>query len=75
MSSRDLQYIADADGQLRAVVVPIETWRDIESELETHHLLRSETMRARLLQSLKREQGIPFDEALKRLGVSKDEVK
>jgi PHD/YefM family antitoxin component YafN of YafNO toxin-antitoxin module len=75
MTCADLQYLADADGKLKAVVVPIDTWRDIESELETNYLLRSEAMRQRLLEALRREQGIPLDQALTRLGVSEDELK
>ncbi len=75
MTLTDIQYIADADGELKAVVVPIDTWRDIESELETHYLLRSDAMRQRLLEALRREQGIPLDQALTQLGVSEDEIK
>ena len=75
MTLSDLQYLADAKGKLQAVVVPIETWRDIESELETNYLLRSEAMRRRLLETIRRERGVPLDEAMSRLGVSEDELK
>ena len=75
MTLTDLQYIADGDGRLKAVVVPIDTWRDIESELETTHLLRSESMRQRLLEALRRERGVPLEQAMADLGVSEGELK
>lgn len=69
MSKSAIRYIADENGNLTDVVVPIELWREIESERETTYLLKSETMKQRLLEAKKRQEGIPFDEACKKLGV------
>ncbi len=64
-----IQYISDEDGDVTAVVVPIELWRDIASELETNYLLSSETMKQRLLAAKNRQEGTPLEEALEKLGV------
>jgi len=49
--------------------VPIELWREIESEKKTAYLLKSENMIKRLLEAKDRKEGIPFDEASKKLGI------
>ena len=74
MSETALHYLADEEGTVTAVVVPIAVWREIASELETHHLLRSPAMRERLLTALGREGGLTLDEVLERLGVSEGEL-
>ena len=65
----DIQYISDESGNPTAVIVPIELWREIESEKETAYLLKSEEMKRRLLAAKDRQTGIPFDEALEKLGI------
>jgi hypothetical protein len=69
MTELQVQYISDDQGNLTGVIVPIEQWRDIASELETSYLLKSETMKQRLLDARRRETGIPFEEALEKLGI------
>ena len=69
-----LQYIADERGDITAVVVPIEVWRELSPEAETQHLLNSPAMRERLLTALGREGGVGLDDVLAQLGVSDDEV-
>jgi PHD/YefM family antitoxin component YafN of YafNO toxin-antitoxin module len=64
-----VQYISDEEGKLRGVIVPIELWREILSERETAYLLKSEAMRQRLLAAIQRQDGIPFEEALEKLGI------
>ena len=64
-----IQYISDENNNVTAVIVPIELWQELQSEKETAYLLKSETMKKRLLEARKRKKGIPFDEARKRLGV------
>jgi hypothetical protein len=64
-----IQYISDENNQVTGVIVPIDLWQEIQSEKETAHLLKSDTMRARLLDAKDREKGIPFDDACKKLGV------
>jgi PHD/YefM family antitoxin component YafN of YafNO toxin-antitoxin module len=65
----DIQYISDEEGNPTGVIVPIEIWREIASERETAYLLRSETMRQRLLEARERREGIPFDEVRQKLGI------
>jgi len=65
----EIQYISDESGNPTAVIVPIELWREIESEKETAYLLKSEDMKRRLLEAKDRQNGIPFEEALEKLGI------
>jgi antitoxin YefM len=69
MAEADIQYVSNESGEPTAVIVPIALWRDIESERETAYLLRSETMRRRLLDAKERQQGLPLDEAIEKLGI------
>lgn len=64
-----IQYIADENSNITGVIVPIDLWREIQSEKETAYLLKSESMKKRLLDAKDRKEGIPFDEACKELGV------
>ncbi|UCF91041.1 MAG: prevent-host-death protein [Desulfobacterales bacterium] len=64
-----IQYIADENNNITGVIVPIELWREIQSEKETAYLLKSKTMEKRLLDAKNRKKGIPFDEACQKLGV------
>ena len=64
-----LQYISDIEGHPTGVIVPIELWREIESERETAYLLKSETMKARLLAAKNRTDGISLEEARAQLGI------
>lgn len=67
--SLSVQYVSDEEGKPTAVLVPIDLWKEIASERETAYLLRSETMRQRLLEARQRDEGISFDEARVKLGV------
>ena len=69
MTVDDVQYITDADGQDVGVIVPITLWREIASERETAHLLRSDVMKERLLDAKERTGGTPLDEACTKLGL------
>lgn len=64
-----IQYIADENNNITGVIVPIDLWREIQSEKETAYLFKSEAMKKRLLDAKIRKKGIPFDEARKELGV------
>jgi PHD/YefM family antitoxin component YafN of YafNO toxin-antitoxin module len=64
-----VQYVSDGEGKAVSVIVPIELWRKIESERETAYLLRSEAMRARLLEAKDRNEGIPLEDARAKLGI------
>ena len=69
MSATDIQYVSDGTGHTISVIVPIELWREIEVERETAYLLRSETMKCRLLDAKNRQDGVPFEEACEKLGI------
>jgi hypothetical protein len=68
-STGDIQYITDAEGRPVSVIVPIELWREIESEKETAYLLKSDAMKGRLLAAKERQQGISLDEARTQAGI------
>ncbi len=65
----EIQYVSDENGNPIGVIVPIELWREIESEKETAYLLRNESMKRRLLEAKDRQDGIPFEEAREKLGI------
>ena len=68
-SERAVQYISESDGTAVAAVVPIELWREIESERETAYLLKNKAMRKRLLEAKARRKGMSLDEVRTHLGV------
>jgi len=65
----DLQYVSDEEGNPTAVIVPIDLWREIASERETAYLLRSETMKRRLLEARERREGMSLEEVREKLGI------
>jgi hypothetical protein len=65
----EIQYITDAEGRPVSVIVPIDLWREIESEKETAYLLKSDAMKERLLAAKQRQQGISLDEARTQAGI------
>ena len=69
MSAIGIQYVSDENGDTTSVIVPIELWREIEAERETAYLLRSGTMKRRLLDAKNRQDGILFEEVSEKLGV------
>jgi hypothetical protein len=64
-----IQYISDENNNITGVIVPIDLWRQIESEKETAYLLKSSAMKKRLLEAKDRTEGTPFDDACKKLGI------
>jgi hypothetical protein len=64
-----IQYISDEQNNVTGVIVPINLWQEIQSEKETAYLFKSKAMKKRLLEAKNREEGIPFDEACKKLGI------
>jgi len=69
MSTTEIQYISDADGNNVGVIVPIALWHEIESERETAYLLHSETMKRRLLEAKERTTGLSLEDACEKLGI------
>ena len=64
-----IQYVTDEKGKPTSVIVPIELWREIESERETAYLLKSKTMKKRLLDAKKRKEGISLEKAREKLRI------
>jgi hypothetical protein len=69
MADAEIQYLTDESGEATAVIVPISLWREIESERETRYLLKSVTMKRRLMEAKDRKEGIPFEAAVEKLGL------
>jgi len=64
-----IQYISDEQNNITGVIVPIDLWKEIESEKETAYLLKSAAMKKRLIDAKDRTEGIPFDKVCEDLGV------
>ena len=58
----ELQFVSDAEGKQTGVFVPISLWREITSEREIAHLLKSETTEQRVLETKARTEGIPIED-------------
>ena len=69
MSQSEIKYVSDESGNPVSVIVPIELWREIESERETAYLLKSENMKRRLLEAKERQEGISLEETREKLGI------
>lgn len=69
MSQSEIKYVSDESGNPVGVIVPIELWREIESERETAYLLKNENMKRRLLEAKERQEGITLEEASEKLGI------
>jgi PHD/YefM family antitoxin component YafN of YafNO toxin-antitoxin module len=69
MPTGEIQFVSNEAGEPTAVIVPIELWREIESERETAHLLRSETMKQRLLAARQRDNGLSLEAVVEKLGI------
>jgi antitoxin YefM len=69
VTDADIQIVSNEAGEPTAVIVPIELWREISSERETAYLLRSETMRQRLLAAAQRRDGLALEAVSEKLGI------
>jgi len=65
----DIQIISNEAGEPTAVIIPIELWREIASERETAYLLKSETMKQRLLAAAQRQNGLSLEAVVEKLGI------
>ncbi|HHO76707.1 MAG TPA: prevent-host-death protein [Deltaproteobacteria bacterium] len=64
-----IQYISDENNKVTGVIVPIDLWEELQSEKETAYLLKSKAMKKRLLKARENKEGIPFEDARKKLGI------
>jgi len=69
MENAAIQIVSDEAGEPTAVIVPIELWREIESERETAYLLKSETMKQRLLAARQRQDGLSLEAVVEKLRI------
>lgn len=69
MPETDIQIVSNEAGEATAVIVPIALWKEIASERETAHLLKSETMRKRLMAALERRGGVEIEDAVTKLAL------
>jgi antitoxin YefM len=69
MAPEDIQFVSDDQGQPVSVIVPIELWREIESERETAYLLKSATMRRRLIEAKSHDEGLSLGDVSEKLGI------
>ena len=69
MENTGVQIVSNEAGEPTAVIVPIELWREIESERETAYLLNSETMKQRLLAARQRQHGLSLEAAVEKLRI------
>jgi PHD/YefM family antitoxin component YafN of YafNO toxin-antitoxin module len=65
----EIQIVSNETGEPTAVIIPIELWREIASERETAYLLKSETMKQRLLAAAQRSNGLSLDDVVAKLGI------
>ncbi|MEZ4862654.1 MAG: DUF2281 domain-containing protein [Caldilineaceae bacterium] len=56
MHEIQIQYVADSNGNLTSVLVPIELWREIEAELDAAYLLHNESIKKRLLEAIQNQK-------------------
>ena len=69
MPEADIQIVSNEAGEPTAVIVPIALWKEIVSEREAAYLLKSETMRQRLLAALECSSVVPLDDAVAKFGL------
>ncbi len=69
MPESEIQIVSGENGEPTAVIVPIELWREIESERETAYLLNNPNMKDRLLQAASRNAGLSLDQVIEKLGI------
>ena len=65
-----IQFVLDENGNTTSVIVPIDLWREIESERETAYLLKSLAMKKRLLEAKDREEGISYEAVREKCRIS-----
>jgi antitoxin YefM len=60
----EIQLVSNEEGVTTAVIVPIDLWREIESERETVYLLKSKEMVTRLIEAKARTGGMSLEDVL-----------
>ncbi|MEQ8189811.1 MAG: prevent-host-death protein [Candidatus Eremiobacterota bacterium] len=66
---KEIQYLVNDKGEPKSVLIPIEIWEEISSEIETKYLLSNDIMKKRLLEAKERGHGIPWENVRENLGI------
>ena len=74
MENTPIKYVSDENGTPVSVIVPIDLWREIESERETAYLLQSDAMRQHLMAGMESRETISEADAFAKLGIHADRV-
>ena len=69
MNNIQMQYLTDNNGKKIAVVLPIEFWNKIFPQDDTEYLKSSRIMKKRILEAMKRTDGIKFELVREKLGI------
>lgn len=81
-----LSYVSDAAGARAAVIIPIDLWSRIREALPIRTVpplveleagdpeWMTPAYKQRLLDAMKSTERVPFDEALRRLGMTREEL-
>ncbi|MBK5293343.1 MAG: prevent-host-death protein [Acidobacteriia bacterium] len=69
MSGAEIQIVSNEAGEPTAVIVPIGLWREIQSERETAYLLKSDSMKQRLLEAKQRQEGLSIEAVVEKFGI------
>lgn len=69
MGKPEVKVVKNDQGEEIAGIVPIQLWREIESERETAYLMSTPANRQRLTEALIRTEGVSMDSVLWKLGV------
>jgi antitoxin YefM len=69
MENTEIRIASNEEGEPTAVIIPIELWREIGSERETAYLLKSQTMKQRLLAAKQRQEGLSLEAVVEKLGI------
>jgi hypothetical protein len=64
VTDANIHVVSNEAGEPTAIIVPIALWKGITSARETAYLLRSGTMHQRLLDDLKRNTAMLYEEAV-----------
>jgi len=67
MADAEIQYVSDENGEPTAVLCPSHSGAKSKSERETAYLLKSETMKRRLLEAKERQEGLSIEVAIEKL--------
>ena len=70
-----LSYISDAEGKPQSVIVPIDVWNSIRLHIDQEIKWPGPAMSRRIHEAINNTEAlIPFDEVIRRLGITRKEI-